>query len=190
MKSSPIEILTNFEIGLSLRESIVLKKNNLLWIEAFNFEADRLRKNLEIEELELHHIGSTSIPNIQAKPILDILLVVPFIDKLDNYKLQFEKLGYECKGEYGIPGRRYFVLHDLGKTKSYVHIHAFSKGNDEIEKHLLFRDYLRKFPKKAKQYESIKLNLLADPLTNRSNYTENKAPFINELLQEAILYRF
>ena len=164
--------------------SVTLQPHNPKWDEAFTFESNRLASQLKNEAIEIHHVGSTSIATICAKPILDLLLVAPSLNEIDQGKSVFEGLGYEYKGEYGIPGRRYSVLYNEEKTMGYVHIHAFPANHLEVHRHLLFRDYLRAFPEVARQYEELKISLLETNI-KRSNYTEAKAPFIERALIDA-----
>lgn len=183
------QILENFKLGLSRDEKVELRSNFKEWQEAFKFESNRLQRGLDAPELKSHHIGSTSIPSILAKPILDILIEAPSVEIVDQCQLQLENLGYEYKGEYGIPGRRYCVLYNDKKTIGYVHIHAFATGNPEIEKHLLFRDYLIEVPERASDYQALKLGLLQQEGMTRSTYTESKSNLIMELLDEAKTWR-
>ena len=85
----------------------------------------------------LHHIGSTSIPGIFAKPIIDILLEVSDLEKLDKQSHALVALGYERLGEFGIVGRRYFRKNSASGIRTH-HVHAFQTGNAEIERHLAF----------------------------------------------------
>jgi len=138
-----------------------------------------------------HHIGSTSVPALAAKPIIDIILEVPEIEKLGSAERQdtdslkdgslafaLHKLGYEHMGEYNLPGRRYF--RKLDGVRLLVHIHAYQIGNPEITRHLAFRDYLRAHPDVANQYASIKLALVAKFPDNPRNYQTAKDTYVEE----------
>lgn len=184
-----ITTLEKYGLGLVRDGSVILRLHNPLWDEAARFEIDRLNIGIGCTGFSFYHIGSTSISTICAKPILDLLILVPSLAEIDQYKESFEALGYEYKSEYGIPGRRYCVLYNEEKTKSYVHIHAFQVGHIEADRHLLFRDYLRAAPEVAKLYQKLKLNLLSDVNVKRSVYTEAKAVFIKKVLFEAEKWR-
>lgn len=186
--SLAIATLEQFDLGLVRDGSVVLKPHNKLWDGAFAFESNRLAKQIGNKGFLIHHVGSTSVATISAKPILDLLLSVPSLTELDESRGAFETLGYEYKGEYGIPGRRYCVLYNTEKTKGYIHLHAFQNDHVEVSQHLLFRDYLRAFPDVAKQYEDLKQNLLVSN-TSRSNYSEAKTPFIANILKQAEKWR-
>jgi len=88
--------------------NITVVNYNPNWEKNYINEQQLIRQILKNELVECFHIGSTSVPNLKAKPIIDILLVVNNINKLDNYSFYFENIGYEIMGEFGIIGRRYF----------------------------------------------------------------------------------
>lgn len=134
--------------------------------------------------MRLYHCGSTSIAGIAAKPIIDIVGSAPSLTELDSKKNLLEEIGYENKGEYGITGRRYSVLYDSQKQTGYVHLHLFAHGDPEIEKHLVFRDYLRTNTTSAKEYEADKLRLI-ESNTPRSAYSESKGAKISEIITVA-----
>src|SRR3546814_8745866 len=87
------------------------------------------------------HIGSTSIPGIHAKPIIDMLAVTSDLSLLDGCESRIASLGYEALGEFGIPGRRYFRKDNSTGERTHK-IHAFRTGSPKITRHLQFRDYL------------------------------------------------
>lgn len=139
-------------------------------------EAELIKNSLPEIILQVYHIGSTSIPDIKAKPILDFVLVVDDLERFDQEADQLKGLGYKAKGERGISGRRFFSK-DTDGVRSH-HLHAFEQGHSEIERHLLFRDYLRTHPEAARRYQELKEEL-AQRFPNRSgNYTEAKSDFI------------
>jgi GrpB-like predicted nucleotidyltransferase (UPF0157 family) len=91
-----------------------------------------------------------------------------------------ESLGYEYKGENGIPGRQYF------RTRPHTrHLHIFAPGSLEAEQHLLFRDYLRSHPEAARDYAVLKRRLAAEHSQNREAYTEGKAELVRAILDMA-----
>lgn len=182
--NSVIAALEKYNLGLARDGTVNLLPHNPQWQEAALYEINRISKEIG-NKFSFHHIGSTSIPGICAKPILDLLIIAPSLEEIDSFQDKFESLGYQYKGEYGIRGRRYCVLYNEEKTKGYVHIHAFGAGNIEIERHLLFRDYLRAVPEVAEQYHQLKIGLIFDKDTKRSNYTDAKAPFITSALSDA-----
>lgn len=92
------------------------------WSREFEAEAERIKEILGDEAIEIYHIGSTSVEGLSAKPIIDIMPVVKDISRIDKLNPAFEALGYECMGEFGIPGRRYFRK---GGEKRTHQIHVF-----------------------------------------------------------------
>jgi GrpB-like predicted nucleotidyltransferase (UPF0157 family) len=180
-----VKDLEKLNLGLSRDNKVELKSCFSDWQKAFEIEKARLSSCLNDSSIEIHHIGSTSIPSILAKPILDILIVVPSIETLDLKQQNFEALGYEYKGEYGIQGRRYCVLYNFDKTIGYVHIHSFQRGHSEVENHLLFRNYLIAHPERAASYQNLKLDLLKRSNVTRTEYTQSKSLLIQEILNEA-----
>jgi len=132
---------------------------------------------------EMQHVGSTSVPGLGAKPIIDIAVNLRDYPLPQNVIEAMEALGYTHMGEYGIAGRHYFKRYsDDGLM---VHVHAYSPGNEEWASHLLFRDYLRAHPEAARDYESLKRDLAAKYADQREVYTESKTNFVQEILRRA-----
>ena len=94
--------------------TVELVPHNSRWGQEFAREALALRQALGNTVLAIHHIGSTAIPEILAKPVIDILYVVPGLAAVDAAAPRMQALGYLAKGEYGIEGRRYFQKKNLG----------------------------------------------------------------------------
>jgi len=119
-------------------------------------EAIKLRRIFGEQLVAIHHIGSTSIPGLEAKPIIDIMPVVEDINSVDEHNESMREIGYEPKGENGIPERRYFQKG--GDNRSH-HVHIFQVGSPHVERHLAFRDYLRTHPIEAREYGDFKQKL-------------------------------
>lgn len=132
-----------------------------------------------------HHIGSTAIPGILAKPIIDMLLEVGDLDLLERKTAKLEALGYESLGEFGIAGRRYFRKDDAQGVRTHQ-IHAFAAGSPHVTRHLAFRDYLRAFPEVAHDYSELKRRLLETCHGSVDAYMEGKDPFIKVVEQAAL----
>jgi GrpB-like predicted nucleotidyltransferase (UPF0157 family) len=178
-----LKLFSENSVGLK-RGDVTLFPYNPRWKRLFSDEAHLIYDQVRIEELRLYHCGSTSIPGIAAKPLIDIVGSVPSLTELDNKKQLLEEIGYEYKGEYGIPGRRYSVLYDSQKQIGHVHLHLFAHDDPEVEKHLVFRDYLRANATSAKDYEADKLRLIKSN-TPRSTYSESKGAKISEIIAAA-----
>ncbi len=155
---------------------------NPKWIEEFALESENIKNIMEKEIVNIHHIGSTSIPGICAKPIIDILIEVKDIKCIDSYNKNMEGIGYIAKGEYGISGRRFFLK---GLYERTHHLHIFQVGNHEIQRHLLFRDYMIAHPLQAKKYESLKKELAVKYKYNIEGYCNGKDSFIRSADEKA-----
>ena len=128
------------------------------WSAKYELERDRITAVLKDELVSVHHIGSTSIPGMSAKPIIDLLLEVKDIGRIDGYNNEMIALGYEPRGELGLPGRRYFSREEPKDVRTH-HVHAYQSGNMELERHLAFRDYMIAHPDDAKIYAELKIVL-------------------------------
>lgn len=117
-----------------MRKVIVLPYDKQ-WEILFTEEADVLKKILREEVHTIHHFGSTSVPGLPSKAIIDLLAVVEDIALIDLYNQALAFLGYEAKGENGIKGRRYF---QKGGDERTHHLHIYQIDNPEIERHLVF----------------------------------------------------
>lgn len=142
-----------------------------IWQKLFADESLLLKEALKDNFIAIHHIGSTSIPNLAAKPIIDIIPVVKNIAAVDKYNAAFETLGYEAKGEFGILFRRFF-------KKPGFHVHVFEVGSPEIERHIKFRDWMLKNPKDLNKYAKLKTNLAKKFPNNIYSYCLGKDDFI------------
>jgi GrpB-like predicted nucleotidyltransferase (UPF0157 family) len=112
--------------------------HNPEWKSRYASEADPIARALHGMAARLHHIGSTAIPGISAKPIIDILVEVDDLGGLDARRSAMEQLGYEVMGEFGIPGRRYFRKNDSSGARTHQ-VHAFQTGSIGAARHLAFR---------------------------------------------------
>jgi GrpB-like predicted nucleotidyltransferase (UPF0157 family) len=158
------------------------------WVESFSSEADLLRSALNDLEVEVHHIGSTSIQGIYAKPIIDILLVVRKLEDMDSRAKVMEALGYEAKGEFGIPARRYFRKDSSEGIRTYQ-VHAFERNSAGARRHLAFRDYMNAHDRAAEAYSSLKQRLARDFPFDVQAYMDGKDAFIKQHEALAIAWR-
>lgn len=157
--------------------AVHLAEQTPAWSETFERERLRLRQALGDILIDVHHIGSTAIPNIRAKPVVDLMPIVSDLRNLDAARIAVETLGYEWWGEYGIQDRRFCTLTDTAGQR-IVHAHFFAHGSSAVEGHLAFRNYLRAQPNIAKEYEAIKRRA-ADTSPNDSNeYSQRKSAWI------------
>lgn len=155
------------------------------WPRLFEIEATQIEAALADNCLAVHHVGSTSVPGLCAKPKIDIILVVK---NMGLIKDSLEKVGYEYRGEFNIP------LH-FGFRKrpplSNINLHVYEEGNPEIELNLLFRDYLRSHPEALDEYATLKVNLVQQDVSHQriqgpfSGYNLGKDAFIKRVLDQA-----
>lgn len=117
---------------------LVVLPHDPAWAVAFEREAEAVRQALAGTRIALHHIGSTAIAGILAKPIIDLLGVVEVLPQMDRHTDQKQALGYEVMGAFGIEGRRYFRKFDRGGNRTH-HLHVFGTGSPHVERHLAFR---------------------------------------------------
>jgi GrpB-like predicted nucleotidyltransferase (UPF0157 family) len=150
---------------------------NPIWKEEFLKEAEKLQDIFGSLATRIHHIGSTSVPGLAAKPIIDILIETEDLQKVDELNSKMEMIGYHPKGENGIKNRRYFQKDGVMRTH---HVHVFPKGHEEVIRHLAFRDFLRAQPETAKQYGMLKQSLASQYPYDIEKYIEGKSPFIKK----------
>jgi GrpB-like predicted nucleotidyltransferase (UPF0157 family) len=178
--------------GLSVLWSEVWMKVQVVsydpaWKDRFSAEADRIVHALSGGMVVIYHIGSTSIPGIYAKPIIDMLLEAGDPAELDDKTSTMAWLGYEAMGEFGIPGRRYFRKNDVSGIRIFQ-VHAFQAGSREIERHLAFRDYMIAHPVEAQRYSALKQRLAREYPEDIEAYMDGKDPYIQEQQSKALVW--
>lgn len=167
---------------------VIVVPHNPDWSSQFERESRAMREALSDDNLmALHHIGSTAILGIHAKPIIDILAEVADIHRVDDQTPNLAVLGYEALGEYGIPGRRYFRKHDAVGIRTH-HLHVFPAGSAEVRRHLAFRDYMIAHPAAAQAYSALKQRLAAAHPTDIEAYMDGKDEFIQATEQKALAW--
>ncbi|KHS78725.1 GrpB family protein [Pectobacterium carotovorum] len=155
-----------------------------LWPGLFEAESVLLQITLGRVISQIHHIGSTSVPGLAAKPVIDILLEVVDLNELDELNAAMENAGYTARGENGIPNRRYFTK---GGDQRTHHVHAFAVGDTQIVTHVVFRDYLIKNKKAAERYAEIKYAAARESATDTHRYSALKTDFIKHHLRLALM---
>ncbi|MGG0689109.1 GNAT family N-acetyltransferase [Bacillus safensis] len=175
------------KLMLTKMERLMLRKVEVIeyqssWPKQFQDEHDKLKKIVGDNWVYGHHIGSTSVIGMAAKPIIDILLEVKHISTLDECNHLFRQLGYEPLGENGLKGRRFFRKGGLNRTH---HVHAYEAGHDDVKRHLVFRDYLKAAPDRAKAYADKKRQLAKAYPEDMASYIKGKDELIKEIEQEA-----
>jgi GrpB-like predicted nucleotidyltransferase (UPF0157 family) len=172
-----------------MNDAIKLEAHNPQWLADFEFERARILGALGhvtqggILE-QVHHVGSSSVPGLKAKPVIDMLLEVYPLPKPEVGIPALEELGYEYRGEAGIAGRLFFRSNP--RTR---HLHVLEVGTNELTRDcLLFRDYLRADSSARVRYEHLKLTLAQRHPFDLEAYTRGKTELIRELLEEATVW--
>jgi GrpB-like predicted nucleotidyltransferase (UPF0157 family) len=161
-------------------ETLVINDYDPEWPVRFAAEALRLRKALGDLIVRIEHTGSTSVPGLGAKPIVDIQVSVEKLEPRDDFRAALEGLGYvffETPDDAVYP-----FFHTPAGWPHLYHVHVCEAGGEEERRHLAFRDYLRDHPEAASEYEALKRRLasrhLAEDFESRSAYSEAKSSFI------------
>ena len=155
------------------------------WKNQFKSEKKILKNTLDKILISIHHIGSTSVIGLCAKPIIDILLEVTDLDEVDLNSHKMKTLGYIPKGEFGIKGRRYFQKSVIERTHQ---IHAFEENDSNVKRHIAFRDYLRVHPNVKSEYGSIKTEAMLHCNNDLEKYMNYKNNFIKHFESKAIIW--
>ena len=160
---------------------IILTAHQECWKEWY-LEEETLLKQVLSQVERISHIGSTAIPSIWAKPIVDILVEIPNGRNLSDHKAQIINCGYICmsENEKGLSFNKGYT--ENGFAERVFHLHLRYTGNHN---ELYFRDYLNEFPDIAKEYEKLKLSLWNEYKHDRDAYTNAKTEFVKKYTEQA-----
>lgn len=134
--------------------------------------------------VDIQHVGSTAVPGLMAKPIVDIVVGVRKLGDLDPYVEKLMQAGIYERGQ-DQTGQRLFVMGDFEANMRTHHIHVVRWNDSAWKNYIRFRDYLRIFEEKRSEYEVEKRRLAAWYPVDRQAYTEGKAELIGRLIEEA-----
>ncbi|MBO0834783.1 MAG: GrpB family protein [Actinobacteria bacterium] len=164
---------------------ITLAAYDLRWPEMFAREASRIRSALESLAIRIEHVGSTSVPGLAAKPIIDIVVEVP--DSADEaaYLPALEAAGYVLR----IREPDWFEHRLLKGPDTYVNVHVFSTGATEIEQMILFRDWLRSHDDERDAYLAVKRDLAERTWRHVQHYADAKTAIVQQILARAAAER-
>ena len=174
-------------IGLK-RGTVELLPHNPLWEDVAAETIKKLKSLLQDVAIDIQHVGSTSIQNICAKPIIDIAVGVNTLDSIKPYIEQLEKNGIIFRKE-DVKEQLLFVIGDFEKEFRTHHIHVVEWNSIAWNNYINFRDYLNAFPEYAKEYDELKKKLALEFANNRGNYTAGKQEFIDRILKQAHLWK-
>lgn len=164
-----------------MEDPILVVDYDVNWSIQYEQEKIQILDALGNTVADIQHIGSTSVPGLAAKPVIDILLGLKQVPPSKAQISGLENLGYLYCGELGIPERHYFRR---GMPRTHQ-IHSVQLDSEFWKIHILFRDFLRAHPDAAQQYEALKRKLAVEFRYNRDRYTDSKAPLIEQLLVQA-----
>jgi GrpB-like predicted nucleotidyltransferase (UPF0157 family) len=162
---------------------VVVVDYDAAWPARFEDEKTRIAaalRDLSDGIVAIEHVGSTAVNGLAAKPIIDIMLGVRDLSIGERCIHPLEAIGYDYRGEAGIPGRLFFRK---GQPRSH-HLHMVRHGSEFWERHILFRELLRRRPDLAAEYGALKKKLAIKYRTQRLEYTDAKTPFIEQALAE------
>lgn len=165
-------------------QHITVLNYNSEWPLKYARERDYITEILKDNCISVYHIGSTSVPGLAAKPIIDIMAVVRSLERVDTVAEKFSDIGYEYLGEFGIEGRRY--LRKGGDERTHQ-IHIFQADDwNNIGRHLAFRDYMRTHEKEREEYAKIKIDLAREFPYDIDGYCDGKENFVREIEELAL----
>ena len=161
--------------------AIILEEYNPRWPEQFEQVRSRVASALGPLASAIEHIGSTSVPGLAAKPIIDLDVLLKEDADLPSVIAKLKALGYRHEGDLGIPSREAFVApyHD-----SPHHLYVCLPGGEEYSRHVRFRDHLRTHPQDAEAYSTLKRALARQFTADRDAYTKAKTEFITGILRQ------
>ena len=161
---------------------VSLAEYDQAWVDAFKAERDRLQEILNDRIVGIEHVGSTAIPGICAKPIIDIAVAVNNLHLADVFSPDMVRIGYDDAGDGGVPGQRIFGRGPRIRTHL---VHVVVAGSQDWKNYLSFRDTLARDSELAAEYDLLKRSLAARFPHDRRSYTREKSKFVEQVLSRA-----
>lgn len=168
-------------IGPDRKDPIEIVEYDPEWPARFAAMRARLIRALGPFALRVDHVGSTAVPDLVAKPVIDVQVSVPDVEDEDSFRDAIESLGFRLR--FIERGHRYFQP-PPGTPRDYQ-VHLCTIGSDWERRHLLFRDYLRANPMVAHEYGALKMRLASKHRNDRIEYNDEKGPFIEAVARAA-----
>jgi GrpB-like predicted nucleotidyltransferase (UPF0157 family) len=165
-----------------MAEPIIIVPYNPDWPAQFTARAGLLRAALGAVAMRIDHIGSTAVPGLAAKPVIDIQIAVAALEPNDPFRICLEKLGYVFHADNPDLTKRYF-REPPGQARTHIHVRREGSWSEQFA--LLFRDYLRTHPESAAHYAQVKCRLAEQYRDDREAYTNAKGPVIWEIMVHA-----
>lgn len=167
-----------------MNRPLVIVEYDPQWPLLYEEEKAMILSVIEDKILAIEHIGSTAVPGLGAKPIIDIMVGIRRISDAAECIKPLATVGYEYVPEYETetPDRRYFRK---GPPEKHRHLHMTELGSEFWISHLLFRDYLRTYPQTAQEYYELKKKLAAKFKVDGDAFTDAKSEFIERVIEKA-----
>jgi GrpB-like predicted nucleotidyltransferase (UPF0157 family) len=165
-----------------MAEPVVVVDYDEAWPGIFEALRVRVARGLGDLAIAVEHVGSTAIPGLAAKPIVDIDVVIASRDALPAAIAALRRLGYAYRGDQGVPGREAF---EAPAGVPPHHLFVCTADSPELQCHLVFRDYLRRHDDAARAYEALKRELSERYRDDREAYTDGKGGFVAKTLTDA-----
>ena len=166
-----------------MAKHVVVEPYNEAWQQDFAAIRAELEPALGSLALRIEHVGSTSVPGLSAKPIIDIDVVMEDYSKLDAVVAALAAIGYTHEGDQGIPGREAFRYDGKEHLRNH-HLYVCPENSAELHRHLTFRNYLRQHPEAVREYSRVKEEGAALYPYDIDRYIEHKSPFIESIYAE------
>ncbi|MEM7375348.1 MAG: GrpB family protein [Bacteroidota bacterium] len=170
------------EVGIhgQPKGQLLLVDHQSIWARIYQNEVSRIQASIEVQDLLFFHIGSTAVPALLAKPIIDIAVVFRDANQLWMLADGLKKIGYTFRGTHEEPNHWYFVL-DRDKLRLF-HVHAWLEGSAGLDRHLEFVQQLINFPALRDRYAQLKLEWAEKANWNKQLYSSQKDAFVQEVL--------
>lgn len=174
------------QVAKVMTRPVVIVNYDPKWPKLFEKEKKLILGTIGHITVRIEHIGSTSVPGLGAKSIIDILVAINHLCDAKKCIQPLQMIGYEYqpRHEAHIPERRYFRKGEPPREQHY-HLHMVELKSGFWKRHLLFRDYLRAHPEVAQEYQDLKKQLAMEYVLDREGYTEAKTPFIESVVVKA-----
>jgi NAD-dependent deacetylase len=169
-------------VAEALAEPLEIVAYDPAWPRLYEEEAARVRAALGEDVVAIEHMGSTAVPGLAGKPVIDVSVGLRRPELSTEQVAAVEALGYEHLGENGLPGRLFFRRSEGGERRH--HLHVVEVDGEHWHRHRAFRDYLRSHPDEAGRYAAEKLRLAAEAST-QGDYWERKQPYADALFERA-----
>ena len=170
-------------LGLK-RGTVRVVAHRAQWPELFERERRALRERVGHLVLDIQHVGSTAVPGLDAKPIIDIAVVVPSTEVIPRLERPLNDLDYVYRGDAGADGGHLFVKESVPEVRTH-HLHAVAAGGPQWREWLLVRDALRDDEALRARYAGLKRALQERFAADRRGYTNAKNEFIREVVRRA-----